>query len=105
SVSSTFVQSRLRKATLPEAPPPVRCCRKRGVPAMQEPGEHFMPSYKAPVEEVLFLLRDVFPIQRYNNLPGFAEATPDVVEAIVSGAAKLCEEPLQPLKQTGDRPA
>src|SRR5580704_15835905 len=62
-----------------------------------------MPSYKAPVEEVLFLLRDVFPIQRYNNLPGFAEATPDIVEAIVSEAAKLCEETLQPLNQTGDR--
>ena len=62
-----------------------------------------MPSYKAPVEEVLFLLRDVFPIQRYNNLVGFAEATPDVVEAIVSEAAKLCEETLLPLNQTGDR--
>ncbi|MGH6842661.1 MAG: acyl-CoA dehydrogenase family protein, partial [Methylocella sp.] len=62
-----------------------------------------MPSYKAPVEEVLFLLRDVFPIQRYNNLPGFAEATPDIVEAIVSEAAKLCEATLQPLNQTGDR--
>ncbi|MGA7383582.1 MAG: acyl-CoA dehydrogenase C-terminal domain-containing protein [Methylocella sp.] len=62
-----------------------------------------MPSYKAPVEEVLFLLRDVFPIQRYNNLPGFAETTPDVVEAIVSEAAKFCEETLLPLNQTGDR--
>jgi acyl-CoA dehydrogenase len=62
-----------------------------------------MPSYKAPVEEVLFLLHDVFQIQRYNNLPGFAEATPDVVEAIVSEAAKLCEETLLPLNQTGDR--
>jgi acyl-CoA dehydrogenase len=62
-----------------------------------------MPSYKAPVEEVLFLLRDVFPIQRYNNLPGFAEATSDVVEAIVAEAAKLCEQTLQPLNQTGDR--
>src|ERR1700704_247130 len=62
-----------------------------------------MPSYKAPVEEVLFLLRDVFPIQRYNNLPGFAEATPDVVAAIVSEAAKFCEETLLPLNQTGDR--
>ncbi len=62
-----------------------------------------MPSYKAPVEEVLFLLRDVFPIQRYNNLPGFAEATPDVVEAILAEAAKLCEQTLQPLNQTGDQ--
>ena len=62
-----------------------------------------MPSYKAPVEDVLFLLRDVFPIQRYNNLPGFADATPDLIEAIVSEAAKLCEETLLPLNQAGDR--
>jgi 3-(methylsulfanyl)propanoyl-CoA dehydrogenase len=62
-----------------------------------------MPSYKAPVEEALFLLSDVFPIERYNNLPGFSDATQDVVEAIVSEAAKLCEETLQPLNQLGDR--
>jgi len=62
-----------------------------------------MPSYKAPVEEILFLLSDVFPIQRYNNLPGFAEATPDLIEAILSEAAKLCEETLLPLNQPGDR--
>ena len=41
-----------------------------------------MPTYKAPVEDVLFLLNDVFHIERYNNLPGFAEASPDIVEAI-----------------------
>ena len=34
-----------------------------------------MPVYKAPVDEVTFLLRDVFRLDRYNNLPGFAEAT------------------------------
>jgi alkylation response protein AidB-like acyl-CoA dehydrogenase len=62
-----------------------------------------MPSYKAPVEDVLFLLRDVFQIDRYNNLPGFADATPDVVEAILGEAAKLCEEVLQPLNLSGDR--
>jgi acyl-CoA dehydrogenase len=62
-----------------------------------------MPGYKAPVEEALFLLNDVFPIERYNNLPGFADAVPDVVEAIVLEAAKLCEESLQPLNQIGDR--
>ena len=36
-----------------------------------------MPVYKAPVDEVTFLLRDVFHLDRYKNLPGFAEATPD----------------------------
>src|SRR5579875_656641 len=62
-----------------------------------------MPTYKAPVEDVLFLLRNVFPIQRYNNLPGFAEAAPDLIEAILSEGAKLCEETLLPLNQAGDR--
>ena len=47
-----------------------------------------MPSYKAPVEDVLFLLRDVFQIDRYNNLPSFADATHDVIEAILREAAK-----------------
>ncbi|GJD50995.1 3-methylmercaptopropionyl-CoA dehydrogenase [Methylobacterium crusticola] len=61
-----------------------------------------MPSYKAPVEEVLFLLNDVFGIERYNTLPGFADATPDVVEAVVGEGAKLCEEVLAPLNRAGD---
>src|SRR5499426_1663708 len=62
-----------------------------------------MPVYKAPVDEVLFLLNDVFQISRYNNLPGFADASPDVLEPILSEAAKLCEEVVQPLNLPGDR--
>ncbi|MFZ4532651.1 MAG: acyl-CoA dehydrogenase C-terminal domain-containing protein [Alsobacter sp.] len=61
-----------------------------------------MPSYKAPVEDVQFLLNDVFHIERYANLPGFADATPDVVEAILGEAAKLSEEALQPVNHSGD---
>ncbi len=62
-----------------------------------------MPVYKAPVEDTLFLLNDVFAIERYNNLPGFADATPDVVEAVLGEGAKLCEEVLQPLNHSGDQ--
>jgi len=62
-----------------------------------------MPSYKAPVEDVLFLLSDVFHIERYNNLPGFADVSPDVLAAVLGEAAKLCEEVLQPLNLPGDR--
>src|SRR5687768_1562240 len=61
-----------------------------------------MPTYKAPVDDVLFLLTDVFHIERHNNLPGFADASPDVVEAVLSEAAKLCEEVLLPLNRIGD---
>jgi hypothetical protein len=41
-----------------------------------------MPTYKAPVGSVLFLLRDVLGYERYSNLPGFADAPLDTVEAI-----------------------
>lgn len=62
-----------------------------------------MPVYKAPVDEVTFLLRDVFHLDRYNNLPGFAEATPDVVEAVLGEAAKYSEAVLMPLNRIGDQ--
>jgi len=62
-----------------------------------------MPVYKAPVDEVTFLLRDVFHLDRYNNLPGFAEATPDVVEAVLGEAAKYSEAVLMPLNRLGDQ--
>ncbi len=61
-----------------------------------------MPIYNAPVDEMLFLLTDVLQIARYNNLPGFADAAPDVIEAILTEAGKLCEEVAQPLNRVGD---
>src|ERR1700676_3117140 len=61
-----------------------------------------MPIYKAPLEDVNFLLNDVFQIDRYDNLPGFSDASADVREAILGEAAKLSEEVLQPLNRPGD---
>src|SRR5262245_65085521 len=62
-----------------------------------------MPIYKAPVDDHLFLLNDVLHIERYGNLPGFADATPDMLAAILGEGAKLCEEVLTPLNVVGDR--
>ncbi len=62
-----------------------------------------MPVFKAPVEDTLFVLNDVLGIEKYNNLPGFADATPDLVEAILTEAAKLSEEAMAPLNLSGDQ--
>ncbi len=62
-----------------------------------------MPTYKAPVEDVMFLLSDVFHVDRYNNLPGFADATPDLIEAVLAEAGKFCEDVLTPLNRAGDK--
>jgi acyl-CoA dehydrogenase len=61
-----------------------------------------MPTYKAPVDDVQFLLNDVFHMERYGNLPGFSDASPDTLAAILEEAAKLAEEVVQPLNRVGD---
>ncbi|RXF68462.1 acyl-CoA dehydrogenase C-terminal domain-containing protein [Hansschlegelia zhihuaiae] len=61
-----------------------------------------MPSYRAPVEETLFLLFDVLGFERHANLPGFSEASRDVVEAILAEAARVAEKSFQPLNRSGD---
>lgn len=62
-----------------------------------------MPIYSAPVQDSLFILNEVLNLDRYNNLPGFEEATPDMIEAILGEAARLCEEVLQPVNHSGDK--
>jgi hypothetical protein len=51
----------------------------------------------------MFLLTDVFGYQRYENLPRFADAQIDVVEAVLSEGGKLAAEVLQPLNLSGDQ--
>ena len=61
-----------------------------------------MPTYQAPVNDMRFLLNDFIEIGKYQNLPGFEEVTPDLTDAILAEGAKIAEEVLFPLNQSGD---
>ena len=61
-----------------------------------------MPSYKAPLDDVRFLLNDVLDVQELTQLPGYEDATPDLLLSVLEEGGKVCEEVLQPLNQSGD---
>ena len=62
-----------------------------------------MPSYRAPVKDTQFVLDAVVQMEKYSNVPGFAQATPDLVAAILEESAKFVEGVIQPLNQIGDQ--
>ncbi|MEO7520895.1 MAG: acyl-CoA dehydrogenase C-terminal domain-containing protein [Gemmatimonas sp.] len=61
-----------------------------------------MPAYQAPLDDIRFLLHDVHDVSQLASLPGFDEATRDVVDAVLAEGAALCESVLFPLNQSGD---
>ena len=61
-----------------------------------------MNYYAAPVRDLRFVLEEMLA-HRSLALPGFEEATPDLVEAVLEEAAKLAGDVWGPLNSTGDR--
>ncbi|MGI4859211.1 MAG: acyl-CoA dehydrogenase [Janthinobacterium lividum] len=59
--------------------------------------------YKAPVEDMLFLMRELEDLDGLARLPGYEDATPDTVAAILEESATFCEQVLAPLNAVGDR--
>ncbi|HEX8641781.1 MAG TPA: acyl-CoA dehydrogenase [Allosphingosinicella sp.] len=60
-------------------------------------------SYSPPVEEQKFLLRHVVGIDELASHAAFAEASPDVVDAIVAGAGEFAAGEFAPLNRIGDQ--
>ena len=61
-----------------------------------------MPTYAAPLDDIRFLLHDVHDVGQLAALPGYAEATPAMIDEVLAGGATFCEEVLFPLNQSGD---
>ena len=61
-----------------------------------------MPTYRAPVNDWLFLLHDLLHVEDRASLPGFAELTPDTTTPVLEAAARFHEEVLHPINQASD---
>jgi alkylation response protein AidB-like acyl-CoA dehydrogenase len=61
-----------------------------------------MTLYHAPVRDTLFVLTEVLGFERHADLPGFSDASPDILAAILDEAARLAENVMLPLNRVGD---
>ena len=61
-----------------------------------------MPSYKAPLDHIRFILTDVLDAGRLSAFDGYSDATLDVIDAVLEEGARLAETELQPLNLSGD---
>jgi len=62
-----------------------------------------MPAYKAPLRDIRFVINELLESEKlYQTLPGYEEATEDLMSAIVEEGAKFAENVLSPLNQSGD---
>ena len=62
-----------------------------------------MPQYRPPVRDTRFVLEHVVGLDRYANVPGFASATPDTVDAVLEEGGRFVAEVLFPINLSGDQ--
>ncbi len=62
-----------------------------------------MPDYKAPLRDISFVMNELLESEKlYQTLPGYEDATQDLMDAIVEEGAKFAENVLSPLNHSGD---
>ncbi len=62
-----------------------------------------MTGYRAPTRDIWFVLEDLVDWSEVAALPGFEEATPELVRAALTEAATLAEEVIAPTNMAGDQ--
>ena len=61
-----------------------------------------MSDYYAPIRDMKFIIDEIAGLDAISSLPGFEEATPDLVEAVLEQAGVLASEVFAPLNKPGD---
>ncbi len=64
-----------------------------------------MADYRAPVKDMMFVINELARLDRIMGLPGYEEATPDLVEAVLEEASQLAAEVIGPVNTIGDAKA
>src|SRR5690606_32589598 len=62
-----------------------------------------MLGYTAPLRDMRFVLKELAGLEQVTRLPGYADATPEVVDAVLEEAARFATQVLAPLNAVGDR--
>jgi alkylation response protein AidB-like acyl-CoA dehydrogenase len=62
-----------------------------------------MSTYQAPLKDMRFVLNELAGLSEVAKLPGYQDATPDTVDAILEEASKFASEVLDPINYSGDQ--
>ncbi|MEJ2138842.1 MAG: acyl-CoA dehydrogenase C-terminal domain-containing protein [Gammaproteobacteria bacterium] len=61
-----------------------------------------MSDYRPPVKDMQFVINELAGLADIAALPGYEEATPDLIEAVLEEAGALCAEVIAPTNVVGD---
>ncbi|MFP4129603.1 MAG: acyl-CoA dehydrogenase [Halorhodospira sp.] len=62
-----------------------------------------MTTYRAPTQDLRFVIEELIGLDRLSGLPGLEAVTPELLEAVLAEAGRLASEVWAPLNATGDR--
>jgi alkylation response protein AidB-like acyl-CoA dehydrogenase len=62
-----------------------------------------MPEYKAPIRDIKFVMQELLDCNKHYQELGYSDASEDMVDAILSEAAKFTEQVIAPINQIGDQ--
>ena len=61
-----------------------------------------MPIYHAPTRDTRFVINELLKLETYGNLPGFENASADMIDAVIEECGKFASEVFAPLNLSGD---